>query len=263
MSTIDQVVNKAIKTYAESAALDKQSKEIEAKKVYVSSLTTRFGQCSDTLVAATWLEFLIKDIFAQKPIADVAKQRKRLATLLETKIPNASSVLTLDQSTFSQIDAKLAEVLGDLSKDLDVLREQLRVIKTSWVERCTAAQNVIRIPDLLTKAERVATEAAIDELRDLVDGLSESGNFKSAQAASQAWDKSLAKFEKHSKVESYEGIKEKYGLTDATVALIQKLLQGERISLATVDPKSLSDLYKLKQFSARLMLNFSSGDGEV
>ncbi|MDG6998753.1 MAG: hypothetical protein JRN15_06535 [Nitrososphaerota archaeon] len=263
MSTIDQTVDKAIKAYVESAALDEMSKEMETKGAYISSLVARFDQISSALEEAIWIETLIRNVFNLVPADRLSKQRERLSMLLERTMPTADAVLTLDQNTFTQLDEKSAKFQGDLSKDLDALREQFRVAKSSWIDKCTAARNVIRIPDLLTKTERTATEEAITELRDIIDKLSDRESFKSADAASQSWARGLAKFEKHSKVESFEGIKEKYGLADETVSLIQKLLQGERVSLASVDPVSLSDLYKLKQFSAQLMLNFSSNTGDV
>lgn len=262
MSTIDQTVDQAIKAYAESVALDEKSKEMETKRAYISSMIARFDQISSTLEEANWFETLIRDTFKLVPTEGLSKQREHVSTLLERTMPTADAVLTLDQNTFTLLDEKSAKLQSDLSKDLEALREQFRVAKSSWIDKCTAARNVIRIPDLLTKTERTATEDAIAGLRDIIDKLSDRANFKSPDAASQSWARSLAKFEKHSRVESFEGIKEKYGLADKTVSLIEKLLQGERVSLASLDPVSLSDLYKLKQFSAQLMLNLSSNAGD-
>ena len=150
--------------------------------------------------------------------------------------------------------SKLTEVWKRVRLDLD---SRLGEFRRQWEQAMERLQAIAAIPDLLGTAESEAFDALTAGLRRHMHlRLADSSPATVAQQGEE-WQDLVTEFEQTEQRLSFESIAQTYQLGTETVEVLRQLVEGRRVSLAQLSPKTLEELGQFQHFCEAITLRFS------
>lgn len=201
----------------------------------------------------------------QKLLTEVYEQKQERIQVATVKIKETLSDINNESSKFTSITAlNLDKISERIDKHVELLQtigqkleNEIKNYENIWTNKISVAKQILKIPDLVKELGN--TRPLVQCIINLENQLHKSSDEnEKIETLKTEWKRLTEKFSEYETIESFEGLKERYGFSQKTIDVIKMLLNGQQLSFSSISSDVLSQLKKFKDFCDVIKLEFQS-----
>lgn len=256
VSRIDEVLS----SYAECRKLRQTAGETENVRTVTSNLASTLDWVWQACKMATWNYKLLTMVYKKKSKQSMKKISGELHNLLSKLIKNPSKIDEIDRPTLDRINEKSSEIVQELHEIDRAIREELDFVRESVLQKVEITKQILRIPDIAESVKDTQVlRKCIADIKTFLENSRIQGDLSEIEALTQEWNRVNEEFQNYRDIESYEGLKKKHAFSDSTIKIIKALLEGKELSLDSIQPQVLEEMYTFEDFCKATTLKFRTG----
>lgn len=252
---IDEVLN----SYSECKKLRRTASEKENVIMITSNLASTLDSVWQACKTMIWNYKLLASVFKRKSNQNMEAISGELDYLLSQLIRDPSKIDEIDRSTLDRIFQKSSGIIRGLQEIDRALRSELDSVRNSILQKIEITEQILRIPDIAESVKDTqALRRCIKNIKTFVEKSRTERDISELEALREEWSHINQGFQDYRDIESYEGLKRKYDFSDSTIGIIKALLGGEELSLYSIQPRVLKEMYTFDDFCRATTLKFKT-----
>jgi hypothetical protein len=263
--SIHKFLNDQIQQLRQVGNAESRRQRIEQLPSLTQSLSRTQQQAAYTFTLIS----LIQDLFQEQAIISQVSIQSQLQEPLQIfKVPEA--VLSAAQASLTGFQTTLDDCREHLQIQAKQLEQQLDEIRALHIKEIEGVRGLLRVPDLLQKNTNTRDiTTMLTEMENILTGTktiqnlarSTRLNYRPVTTISDSSRKWRVLYRKFSNIRdqlSFERLKEPpYGLSEASISVIQLLVDGQQITLSQISPQTMNELHtNFRQFLNQVELRF-------
>ncbi len=256
---IDEVLN----SYSEYKKLRRTEEEQEKVRTILSSLVSTLDGVWKTSKMAAWNHRLLTLIYKRKSRQNMKAISEELEHLLFKLIGDPSKIDEIDRRTLDKIIAKSSRIVQKVQKIDRAICGEIDSVRDSMLQRVQITEQILRIPDIAESVKDTeALHRCIKDIKTFLEDSKTEGDMSELEKREKEWDNLTKEYQNYRDIDSYEDLKQKYDFSDSTIGIIKDLLEGKELSLYSIKPQVLKELYTFDDFCKATTLKFKTGREE-
>lgn len=257
-------INEVLNSYSECKKLRQTAGEKENVRTVTSSLVSALDRVWQACKMATWNYKLLTSVYKRKSEQNMKKISEELHNLLSKYIKNPSKIDEIDRPTLDQINEKSSEMVQELHEVDRSICAELDSVRESVLQKVEITEQILRIPDIAESVkDTLALRKCIEDIKTFLEKSRIQCDLSELEVLRQEWNRVNQQFQDYRDVESYEDLKKKYDFSDSTISIIKALLEGKELSLYSIQPQVLEEMYTFEDFCKATTLKFRTGMEEA
>ena len=257
-------ITEVLNSYSECKKLRQTAGEKENVRTVTSNLASALDIVWQACKMVTWNYKLLTSVYKRKSKQNMRKISEELHYLLSKLIKNPSKIDEIDCSALDQINEKSSEIVQELHEVDRAIRAELDSVRKSILQKVEITEQILRIPDIAESVKDTqALRKCIDDIKTFLENSTIQGDLSELEALRQEWNRVNQEFQNYRDIESYEDLKNKHNFSDSTIRIIKALLEGKELSLYSIQPQVLEEMYTFEDFCKATTLKFRTGMEEA
>ncbi len=188
---------------------------------------------------------------------------EELEHLLFKLIGDPSKIDEIDRRTLDKIIAKSSRIVQKVQKIDRAICGEIDSVRDSMLQRVQITEQILRIPDIAESVKDTeALHRCIKDIKTFLEDSKTEGDMSELEKREKEWDNLTKEYQNYRDIDSYEDLKQKYDFSDSTIGIIKDLLEGKELSLYSIKPQVLKELYTFDDFCKATTLKFKTGTEE-
>ena len=206
---------------------------------------------------------LVEQVFELQPACSLDDLRSYLRQPLAI-LNEPEQVFVIDQDELEQFRSRLEACREQSQALIDQIKQQLDDFEDGIHQEMDMVRAILQIPDLLPDAggarqvrQVLAGMSRVLEQAQAESTLTDAGVLK---RLADEWKQLYTTFTRIREKLSFDSLQADYGFSDDTVAVIERLVSGQMITMDALTSQTIAELQQFRQFCRQIVLRFTAQD---